>query len=155
MFENTHILEMNYTIKKISATDTYTVRHPVLREGKPIDSCVFNGDNLETTFHLGIFIENKLVGVCSFLKSNHPLIKETYQYQLRGMAVLKQYQGLGLGKIILNYGEVLLKNQNIKTIWCNAREIAAVFYKKNDYTIIGEPFNIEYIGLHYVMQKDL
>ena len=126
-----------------------------MREGKPLESCVFDGDTLETTFHLGIFVENKLVGVCSFLKSSHELIKEKHQYQLRGMAVLKSFQSLGLGKIILNHGETLLKQEGIKIIWCNAREVAAGFYKNNQYSIIGEPFNIKNIGLHFVMFKTL
>ncbi|MFG6686356.1 GNAT family N-acetyltransferase [Mariniflexile sp. HNIBRBA6329] len=146
---------MNHTIKHISATEAHAVRHPVLRAGKPIESCIFDGDDLNTTFHLGAFIENKLVAVCSFFKCKHPLLPEEFQYQLRGMAVLNEYQNLGLGQLILNHGEVLLRTQNIQIIWCNAREKAIGFYKKMDYTIIGDAFNIEHIGLHYVMYKTL
>ena len=146
---------MNYTIKHISATEAYTVRHPVLRKGKPIDSCVFDGDNLSSTFHLGVFIDNKLIGVCSFFKYNHQLLTEEFQYQLRGMAVLNTYQNKGLGNVILNYGETLLKEKNMNVIWCNAREKALNFYKKMGYESIGEPFNIKDIGLHYVMWKKL
>ena len=146
---------MNYSIKKISAKETYIVRHPVLRQGKPIESCVFEGDNLETTFHLGIFHKDKLVGISSFLQNRHPLLSEELQYQLRGMAVLNEYQNLGLGKLILNHGENLLKEQNIQIVWCNAREKAANFYKKNGYKIIGLPFDIKDIGLHYIMCKTL
>ena len=146
---------MNYTIKKITAQETYIVRHPVLRQGKPMESCVFEGDNLETTFHLGIFHKDRLVGISTFLLSRHPLLSEELQYQLRGMAVLNEYQNLGLGKLILNHGENLLKEQNIQIVWCNAREKAVNFYKKNDYTIIGLPFDIKDIGLHYIMCKTL
>ncbi|CAH8283845.1 acetyltransferase (GNAT) family protein [Mariniflexile fucanivorans] len=146
---------MNYTINQITSTETYLVRQPVLRSGKPIESCIFDGDDLNTTFHLGIYSENKLVGVCSFFKNNQPLITETFQYQLRGMAVLNEYQGLGLGQLILTYGENLLKKRNIQTIWCNAREKAIEFYKKTGYHIIGEPFLIKDIGLHYIMNKIL
>jgi len=80
---------------------------------------------------------------------------ETPQYQLRGMAVLKPFQGKGLGEFILRHGDVLLKEKNAKIIWCNARENAVHFYKKNAYQIIGEPFNIKDIGLHNVMYKVL
>ncbi|WP_308990585.1 GNAT family N-acetyltransferase [Mariniflexile litorale] len=146
---------MNYIIKHISTRDTYLIRHPVLRSGKPIESCVFDGDDLNTTFHLGIYTENRLVGVCSFFKNKNQLLPEAFQYQLRGMAILNEYQNIGLGKLILNYGENLLKEQNIQTIWCNARENAESFYKKMDYKIIGESFNIKNIGLHYVMHKTL
>ena len=34
-------------IKKISALETFPVRHPVLRAEKPIESCHFEGDDLE------------------------------------------------------------------------------------------------------------
>ena len=146
---------MDYLIKKISALETYTVRHSVLREGKPIESCLFDGDTLNTTFHLGIFDEGNLVGVCSFLKSKHALLKEESQYQLRGMAILKEKQHLGLGKLILSHGENLLKQQNTQIIWCNAREKAVGFYQKNGYQIIGAPFDIKNIGQHFIMYKAL
>ena len=47
------------------------------------------------------------------------------------------------------------KDKNAKIIWCNARENAVNFYKKNRYQIIGESFNIKDIGLHYLMYKVL
>ena len=149
------VKNLNYNIKKISAKETYIVRHPVLRQGKPIESCEFDGDNLETTFHLGIFNKDTLVGISSFLLSKHPLLTEELQYQLRGMAVLNEYQNLGLGKLILNHGENLLKKQNIQIVWCNAREKAVNFYKKNGYKIIGLPFDIKDIGKHFIMYKSL
>lgn len=36
-------------IKKIAALETYSVRPPAIRKGKPIESCRFDGDDLETT----------------------------------------------------------------------------------------------------------
>ena len=60
-------------IKEISSLETYSVRHPVLREGRPIEDCSFDGDDLSTTFHLGLFYEDVLVGVASFMKNNHAL----------------------------------------------------------------------------------
>ncbi|MDO7171886.1 GNAT family N-acetyltransferase [Mariniflexile sp. AS56] len=146
---------MNYTIKHIAATDTYIVRHPVLRTGKPIESCVFDGDDLTTTYHLGIYHETKLVGICSFFKNNNQLISELAQYQLRGMAILNDYQGLGLGKLLLNHGETFLKEKHIKTIWCNAREHATHFYKKIGYQTTGKPFMIKDVGIHFMMHKNL
>ena len=113
------------------------------------------GDTIKTTIHLGIFIKDSLIGVCSFFKNSNPNILECHQYQLRGMAISKSFQTKGFGKIILGHGENLLIQNNSKIIWCNAREIAVNFYKKNGYQIIGEPFNIKNIGLHYLMRKTL
>ncbi|GAA4812627.1 GNAT family N-acetyltransferase [Litoribaculum gwangyangense] len=125
----------------------------MLRAGKPIETCVFDGDDLETTFHLGIHTKDKLVGICSFFKKDHTDIQGKNQYQLRGMAVLKEYQGLGLGNIILTYGEKILEEKKVEVIWCNAREVALNFYKKCGYQIIGNSFLIQDIGWHYVMFK--
>ena len=91
-------------IKEISSLETYSVRHPVLREGRPIEDCSFDGDDLSTTFHLGLFYEDVLVGVASFMKNNHVLFLDDNQYQLRGMAVLKTYQGKQLGDILFLHG---------------------------------------------------
>ncbi|GAA4290173.1 GNAT family N-acetyltransferase [Aestuariibaculum suncheonense] len=145
----------NYEIKIISAQETIPVRHPVLRPGKPIETCNFEGDNLNTTFHLGIYINQQIVGVVSYFKSSTNLLTETSQYQLRGMAVLTEYQGKGLGNLLVQHGDILLKAKKTNIVWCNAREIAIPFYKKNNFNIIGEPFNIGDIGLHYVMYKSL
>lgn len=147
--------EGDYSIKTIESLETHQIRHPVLRTGKPIESCIFEGDNLTTTIHIGIFTKDQLVGVCSFFKNNHDLISEASQYQLRGMAILKAFQNRGLGKTILTYGELHLKNKGINTIWCNAREVASHFYKKKGYKTIGKPFNIGTIGKHYIMHKRL
>jgi ribosomal protein S18 acetylase RimI-like enzyme len=146
----------NYIVKIISSKETHTVRHPVLRAGKPVDSCVFDGDNLETTLHLGILHEHKLIGVSSFFKKSNSIISsEKTQYQLRGMAVLESFQGKGLGHILLKHGENMLREKHITAIWCNAREVAINFYKKNNYQVIGKSFIIKDIGLHYTMYKNL
>lgn len=76
-------------IKLINTNDTYSVRHPVLRQGKPIETCAFDGDLLESTCHVGLFVNDKLVGVTSLLISNNPLFNDEKQYQLRGMGILK------------------------------------------------------------------
>ncbi|MEW4924327.1 GNAT family N-acetyltransferase [Algibacter sp. 2305UL17-15] len=148
-------MKQNYDIKQINAEDTYTVRHPILRAGKPIATCAFDGDDLESTIHLGLFSNNNLIGVASFMKNKNEWFNNKLQYQLRGMALLKEHQGLGLGKMMLSYGENLLKLRNIKIVWCNARETALNFYKQNDYSTIGKPFEIAEIGVHYTMYKYL
>jgi GNAT superfamily N-acetyltransferase len=142
-------------IKKISSTETYSVRHPVLREGRPIEDCKFEGDDLESTFHLGLFYDNVLVGVASYMKNNLDLFSDEHQYQLRGMAVLKTHQGKQLGDALFKYGEILLKTKNVSLLWFNAREIALNFYKRNSCHIIGQPFEIKGIGTHNVMFKNI
>ena len=57
-------------IKEITFQEAIVVRHPVLRHGKPIESCFFAGDDLFSTKHFGIFENEKLIGVCSLFEQN-------------------------------------------------------------------------------------
>ncbi len=142
------------SIRTITSKETHSVRHPVLREGRPIEDCVFANDDDPETFHLGLFIDNEILAVVTYIKNKYPDLKGS-QYQLRGMAVLKSYQKRGFGNLLIEKGEDILKQKNVDKVWCNAREIAVNFYKKNGFEIIGKPFVIPKIGLHYVMHKSL
>lgn len=141
-------------IKKIPSKDTYVVRHPILREGRPIEDCKFNHDDDPETFHLGLYINDVLLAVVTYLKIRYPEFKDE-QYQLRGMAVLKSCQKRGFGNLLINKGEQILIHKGIKLVWCNVREVAVNFYKKNGFKIFGKPFVIPIIGLHYVMYKSI
>lgn len=143
----------DFFIKFITPEETHLVRHPVLRPGRPIEDCIFDNDDLDSTFHLGLFYKNELSGVVTYLKNSTPLLPNPSQYQLRGMAVLEHLQGLNLGTAIIKHGETILTNLKADAVWCNAREIAVPFYKKNGFEIIGEPFDIPKIGLHFTMYK--
>lgn len=142
-------------IKRITPEETYAVRHPVLREGKPWDSCAFDGDHLGTTFHLGCYEDDNLIGVASFLENGHALHNFTNAGQLRGMAVLNEHQGKGIGKLLLTFGEKLLLEKHIYIVWMNAREIAVPFYERCGYSKIGNIFDIAKIGNHFVMYKKI
>jgi RimJ/RimL family protein N-acetyltransferase/GNAT superfamily N-acetyltransferase len=145
----------NISIKQITPTETYPVRHPVLRVGRPIEDCEFSEDDLETTIHLGLYLDNNLAGVATFLKQDNTLFNTTPQYQLRGMAILKSHQGKRFGEALLKHGETLLKNKNATLLWFNARIVAVSFYKRNGYNIIGYSFEIPTVGTHFVMYKIL
>lgn len=144
-----------HSIKEIAALETFSVRHPVLRPGKNIETCHFDGDNLESTRHFGYFEDEKLAGVASLFEAPTPLLSEENQFQLRGMAVLQEYQKRGIGEALVKFAENNSTSRNGKLIWFNAREIAVPFYEKLGYKIIGEHFNIGDIGKHYVMYRNL
>ncbi len=140
-------------IKKITAFETIIVRHPVLRPGRPIESCHFDGDDMPTTSHFGLFLENQLAGVISAFKAQNKLFSEENQYQIRGMAVLSEFQKKGFGEALLEYceNEIRLKSGNL--IWFNARETAIGFYEKSGYEILGDQFEIPNVGPHYILFK--
>ena len=75
-------------INKINYLDTFSVRHPVLRAGKNVETCLFDGDNLESTTHFGYFLHNQLVGVVS--------IYHKYIEELSKLDIDNHYQEIGL-----------------------------------------------------------
>lgn len=142
-------------IKKITAKETYFVRNSVLRKGKPIESCYFDGDDLETTIHFGLFDDENCVGIVSVFQNKNDNFGLTNQFQIRGMAVLDTFQKNGLGELLVKHCERHLKAGETVLIWFNARETAKGFYEKLNYQIIGKSFVIPEIGIHYIMFKEL
>ena len=144
-----------WEVKSIQARETYAVRHPVLRQGRPLASCAFSGDDLRNTLHLGGYYQGRLAAVATFLPQDHPEWNTSPTYQLRGMAVLREFQGKGLGLRILKYGEQALIERGVEVLWMNARINAVPFYEKQGYHKRGTEFEIAGIGPHYVMHKRL
>jgi ribosomal protein S18 acetylase RimI-like enzyme len=143
------------TIKQITSQETIIVRHPVLREGKPIDSCKFDSDDLASTFHLGAFYKNQLTGVITVLSNNLSAINLPNHYQIRGMAVLQEFQKKGIGEALVNYAENEIKKLKGNLIWMNARIVAVGFYEKLGYIIKGREFDVPQVGPHFIMIKYL
>ena len=142
-------------IKKINSIDTYPVRHEVLRKGKPIETCQFKGDDDENTIHFGLYQNERLIGIISMFKEKNDLFSETNQFQIRGMAVLEEFQGKGFGAELVKEAENHCISLNTDLIWFNARENAVPFYKKLDYIIIGDSFLIPDVGIHFAMYKKI
>ena len=144
-----------YTIQPITHEETYTVRLQELRKGGTMEDCRFEGDELQTTVHLGGFHDNTLVAVGSFFKKDHMTHSLTDAYQLRGMAVLEKHWNKGYGQQLLSFGEQLFSDRNIDFIWMNARKNAFGFYEKLGYSRIGSIFEVADIGTHQVLFKEL
>ena len=142
-------------IKEIPSKETYIVRQPVLRKGKPIESCIFEGDDLETTHHFGLFENNNLTGIISLFDQCNIIFADNNQAQIRGMAVLETHQKKGFGEALVKYCEAYCTENNVDLIWFNARTAAVGFYKKMNYQTIGEPFDIKDVGEHSLMFKKL
>ena len=142
-------------IVQITALETFLVRHPVLRNGKPIESCHFDGDDLVSTKHFGLFDNGILAGVISVFEKSFAAFTNQTQFQIRGMAVLENFRKRGFGEQLVLEVEQYVRTQNGELIWFNARENAVNFYSNLGYQIIGDAFEIKDIGLHYRMFKNL
>ncbi|WP_075343667.1 GNAT family N-acetyltransferase [Tenacibaculum agarivorans] len=139
-------------VKKITAEETYFLRQEILRKNIDLPH-TFDGDLDETTIHLGVFDDETLVCIGSFMKNDIEELKGK-QYQLRGMATSSEARGKGYGKELLNFATNELRNLGINFLWCNAREVAIKFYEKNQFKIMGDKF-VNKVGPHYKMYKSL
>tara|TARA_R110000868_G_scaffold348962_1_gene610110 strand:+ start:728 stop:1162 length:435 start_codon:yes stop_codon:yes gene_type:complete len=142
-------------VLQISAKDTYGLRHRVLRQGRPIEECHFEGDEADQTFHLGAFVDNQLVSVASFYYERNPAFEDEDQYRLRGMATLEEHRGGGHSRALLRTAFPLIKQNFCSLVWCNARISAQGFYEKTGFTTYGEQFEVPVIGPHMLMFRKI
>ncbi|MDB5136211.1 MAG: family N-acetyltransferase, partial [Mucilaginibacter sp.] len=84
--------------------------------------------------HFGAFTEDKLVGIIS-------LFQDGIIFQFRKLAVLPDFQKMGIGNSLLNRVEEFAESEGGTTIWCNARVSAIGFYLKAGYLHTGKLFS--------------
>lgn len=140
---------------RINAEDTLPFRHKVLGMGLKTDDCKYTLDDEDQTFHLGVFIDNRLVSVASFYFENHPEILNQYQYRLRGMATLPQFQKQGYSQALLKTAFPIIKQNFCNLIWCSAREDAVGFYSKVGFENQGVTEDKEEAGTKALMIKQI
>ena len=140
---------MNVKIKKITAKQTYELRHPLLRKGQTLNTCHLSLNNDSKTIHLGAYFETELVGVLSAFNISCPGYKSKNGIQFRAMAVLPSYQGKGIATQLIQKAFLSVrKTLTIHHVWLNARVVAKNLYLKNNFKPIGSVFKIDPIGLH-------
>ncbi len=142
-------------IKRIKRETTYQIRHHVLRQNQPFDSCKLETDNIAGTFHLGALLNDKLISIATFCPEKQQAFTAERQMRLRAMATLDQYRKKGAGSAIISHAESVLKKDGIEILWCNARTSAQGYYDKLGFKTHGEVFAYPPIGPHIVMYKVL
>jgi len=125
------------------------LRYEVLRKpwNQPMNTAT---DNLEQV-SVNAFIENNgEVLACGRLQDNGEGLG-----QIRFMAVHPNYQGKGLGKLIVIKLEEEAKAMGLKQLELQARENAVEFYKSCGYSVKEETFKLWDIIQHFLMSKDI
>ncbi len=145
-----------HEIRFVTANECLELRSKVLRPNQPINVCHYPEDNHKDSFHIGYFIDQKMVGNGTFLPNANPDFSLSIKpYRLRGMAVDSAHQGQNIGTKILLRGLDILQEKQADLLWFNARESAFHFYEKNGFLFHGRIFDIPTIGPHKVMYKHL
>lgn len=140
-------------IKFIRSDETYSLRHDVLRPHKPLSDVMYDTDELEGTFHVGVYIESELISVASFNKEHLAGVDGEKHYRLRAMATLPEYRKLGLGRAIVELGEEKLQEESADILWCKARTEVEEYYEKLGFKPLGDVFDYPTLGPHIVMVK--
>ncbi|MDR2955802.1 MAG: GNAT family N-acetyltransferase [Prevotella sp.] len=127
-----------------------TLRQKILRD--PL-GLVFSEEFLkqdENDILLGLSAPRpRRIAACCILTA-----KDEKTVKLRQMAVDNNDQGLGFGKSMLKFAELVASDKGFDKIVLHARKVAIGFYQKYDYKIIGEEF-MEVEMPHYKMEKQL
>ncbi|MDC5806058.1 GNAT family N-acetyltransferase [Vibrio europaeus] len=118
-------------VERITAEQTLTLRHTVLWPTKNLEFCRVAED--EFGFHYGGFFGEQLVGVAS-------IFVEQDEARLRKFAVLPEYQGQGIGSMMLATMLSEVRNFQATLFWCDARESALGIYRKFGMSKQGERF---------------
>ena len=125
------------------------LRYDILRKpwNQPKET---SSDGMEDTAINAFIVDNGKVIACGRLQDNGEGLG-----QIRYMAVDSDYQGKGLGKLIVIKLEEEARNINIRTVELQARENAVEFYKSQGYAVKETSFKLWDIIQHYLMTKNL
>ena len=140
---------MKVEIMSIEVSKCYPLRHKMLRKGKPLETCHFDGDNSKGTFHLGALVDKEIIGIISVYEKDLTQFKNSKGAQFRGIAVASKHQRKGVASKLINYAQKEIKKRtNPKYIWLNGRITANNLYLDRGFKPIGDQFEINTIGIH-------
>jgi len=110
----------SFQIETIAADKTWALRQHVMWPNKPVEYVQLSND--DTGLHYGLFVDQDMVSVISVFINKD-------KAQFRKFATQAKQQGKGYGSALLKHVFKVLKKQQIKTIWCNARLDKCGFYQ--------------------------
>jgi GNAT superfamily N-acetyltransferase len=130
-------------IEQIRPELTWKLRQQVLYPAQKLYEMELDEDY--DGIHFGAFTDDALVGIIS-------LFQNGTSFQFRKLAVLPDFQKMGIGNSLLNRVEDYAKTEDGIMLWCNARVSAIGFYLKAGYIRTGKLFSEN--GFDYeIMEK--
>ena len=147
--------QLQVEINKVDAEKIRPLRHSELRKGQDFSTTSYLKDYEEGTFHMACIVDDKIVTCATFYAQASMKIKSNNAYRLRGMATDSNFQRKGYARNLMVESFKELEKRDCDMVWCNARLVAVNFYKSVGFKIIGELFDIEAIGPHYYMYKEI
>ena len=149
------ITQLQVEINKVGAEKIRPLRHSELRKGQDFSTTSYLKDYEEGTFHMACIADDQIVTCATFYAQTSMKVKSNNAYRLRGMATDSQFQRKGYARNLMLESFKELKKRDCDMVWCNARLVAVNFYESLGFKITGDLFNIEAIGPHYYMYKEI
>jgi GNAT superfamily N-acetyltransferase len=143
-------------VKQLALADVIPLRQQVLRQGRPVASCYFAGDDgsLDTR-HFGVIVNDSVTAIASLYPVPFPLASTLPAWQLRGVATTPSYRGRGFASLLVAEAIAFATAQGASLLWCNVRRDAQGLYRRQGFYPLGDEFMIDEIGWHQLMRRDL
>ncbi|MFT7464961.1 MAG: putative N-acetyltransferase YhbS [Pseudohongiellaceae bacterium] len=133
----------------VKAEDVRPLRRQVLRPGKAAKSSEYEGDDDSRTMHAVFKDEKTIVGAVSLFHDPRGDV-ESEVWRVRGMAVLPERQGEGIGGRLLGAVKAVAEKRG-GGVWANVRMTALPFYSAQGFKVDSNEFKIPGLGEHVVM----
>ena len=136
------------------------LRLKLLRQGKTIETCYFDNDEVQSTRHFGVLLkgaekkdnpQQSLLAIASLYRVNLPENDIYNAWKIRGMATDIPFRGQGLATALLQHCIEYAREQGGEVIWCNARIASVSLYQHSGFDVFGEAFDIPGVGKHFRM----
>ncbi len=142
---------------RVADTDagaTHELRRRVLRSHLPGADVDHPEDHLAGTIHLGVIDGGAVIATATMFPEATPYRPAARAVRLRGMAVAPEWQGRGVGALLLEAVVDRARAEGYEVVWANGRDSALGFYRRRGWEVVGEGFTS--IGLpHHVVLLDL
>jgi predicted GNAT family N-acyltransferase len=141
-------------IARVDAATIRPLRRAILRPTLPPEASVYDQDDDATTVHLAAYDDSRhLIGCVTVFPE--ALDDEPHAWRLRGMAVVDELHGRGVGAALLREAVDAVRATGAPVLWCEAREAAQGFYAKYGFVGSGDLFNVAVAGPHRHMRLPL
>lgn len=139
-----------WTVEVIQDQLSSELRRSVLRPHYAVGATL-PGDDEPGVVHLGAFVEagedRVLASACLIFPEQCPWLPEATGWRLRSMATDPAWRGSGAGSQILSAAKQISADAGATVLWCQARQPAIAFYRRNGFAEFGELFDTE-LGPH-------
>lgn len=143
-------------VRVISLDEAMPIRLHVLRRGTPAREANYEGDDDARSVHIGAEIDGRIVATSTWLVAPWPEDPATTAIQLRGMAVLDELQGTGIGQALIGAGINHAHAMSARYVWAKARDSALDFYRRCNFRVVGEQFIEPASGMpHHLVVRNI